>query len=156
MYFAVFTHAAHTTQGAPHTFDAEAYTQFMHALKHEPRVALHAPTFSHSLKDPTPGGTQVDATVEVVIIEGNYVLLDEERWVSAASALNKKIWIEIDEAATKERLVKRHLDSGICKDEAEAEERAEKNDLDNGRYARANLVRNTEVIVSVDDASFAV
>ncbi|TIA86904.1 hypothetical protein E3P99_03537 [Wallemia hederae] len=148
--------AAFARRGAPHTFDADAYTQFIHSLKSEPRVQLQAPTFSHSLKDPTPGGTQVDPSVEVVIIEGNYVLLDEERWIDAARTLDKKVWIDVDEEETKQRLVKRHLDSGICKDIEEAVQRAELNDLDNGRYARSKLVPDTQIIESVHDAKFAI
>lgn len=98
---------------------------------------------------------QIDEHVAVVIVEGNYVLLDEERWASAAHTLDRKIWIDIDQAMTKQRLVKRHIESGICKDILEAEERAEKNDLDNGRYARSKLVEGTDVIASVEDANFA-
>ena len=94
--------------------------------------------------------------MEVVIIEGNYVLLDEERWIDAAKTLDKKVWIDVDEKETKQRLVKRHLDSGICKDIDEAVQRAEHNDLDNGRYARSKLVPDTQIIESVHDAKFAI
>ncbi|TIB98610.1 P-loop containing nucleoside triphosphate hydrolase protein [Wallemia mellicola] len=148
--------AAFARRGAPHTFDAEAYTEFVQSLKLEPRVALEAPTFSHSLKDPTPNGTQVDTSVKVVIIEGNYVLLNEERWMKAANNLDKKIWVDIDEETTRQRLIKRHVESGICKDSQEAYDRAENNDLDNGRYARQNLVPDTQIIKSIEDEKFAI
>lgn len=119
-------------------------------------MALEAPTFSHSLKDPTPGGTQVDTSVKVVIIEGNYVILNEERWMKAANNLDKKIWVDIDEETTRQRLIKRHVASGICKDSKEAYDRAENNDLDNGRYARQNLVPDTQIIKSIEDEKFAI
>lgn len=117
---------------------------------------LEAPTFSHSLKDPTPAGLIIDKDIQIAILEGNYVLLDELRWKEAANLLNMKIWVDLDENEARTRLIKRHLASGICKNEEEAYHRAENNDIQNGRFARANLVDGTKVIKSIDDVKYRV
>ncbi|TIB95727.1 P-loop containing nucleoside triphosphate hydrolase protein [Wallemia mellicola] len=148
--------AAFARRGAPHTFDTKSYTDFVKSLKKTPRDFLQAPTFSHSLKDPTPAGVAIDTHTQIVILEGNYVLLNDPKWKEAANLLNIRFWIDLDENEARSRLVKRHLASGICENEEDAYRRVETNDIQNGRYVRANLIDETKVIESIDDVKYRV
>jgi pantothenate kinase len=38
------------------------------------------PSFDHAKQDPIPLDIRVPATARVVILEGNYVLLDQQSW----------------------------------------------------------------------------
>ena len=41
-----------------------------------------APSFNHVLKDPCDGGIVITADISLVVLEGNWLLLDEEPWRS--------------------------------------------------------------------------
>ena len=74
-------------RGAPFTFDAESFVKMVHLLSSTP-VAQHddpsrdfwMPSFDHAKQDPIPLDIRVPATTRVVILEGNYVLLDQHPW----------------------------------------------------------------------------
>lgn len=145
---------AHARRGAAFTFDAGAFL----ALVRELRVPIaaetgtvYAPSFDHAAKDPVQGDIGVASTAKVVVVEGNYVALDEDVW-REASALMDEVWfVEVDEAEARRRLVWRHVKSGIAKDEEEAGRRVDENDLVNGRDIMRKRVKVTEVVESVQD-----
>jgi pantothenate kinase len=62
-----------------------------------------------------------------MIVEGNYLLLDEEPWRELADLWDLSIWIETPEEVVLERCVRRWLDHGHSPQAARV--RAEKNDL---------------------------
>jgi pantothenate kinase len=66
-----------------------------------------------------------------------------------------ELWfVEVEEDVARERLVKRHIEAGIAKDEDEARKRADENDLVNGREIVQNRLSVHEVIKSKDDGSW--
>lgn len=136
-------------RGAEWTFDAESYCQFVTRLKAPipqasiidvepspesndtpPNIhVITAPSFSHSLKDPTPDSVRVLPTHRIVIIEGLYVFLNTPRWKDAAELLDERWFVEIDVDQAAERLIKRHVLTGVTDTEEEARHRAYDNDL---------------------------
>lgn len=72
---------------APFTFDAAGFIALVAQLRATPvsssdgsSVALRAPSFDHALQDPVPDDIEIPLSCKLVIIEGNYVLLDAEPW----------------------------------------------------------------------------
>lgn len=57
------------------------------------------------------------------MIEGLYCMLDVEPWRDAAELLDERIWVEIERSVARERLVKRHLHTGVETVREEAEKR---------------------------------
>jgi pantothenate kinase len=51
-------------------------------------VAL--PGFDHAVQDPVEGEILVPASAKVVLLEGNYVLLNEEPWDMIAAMVNDR------------------------------------------------------------------
>ena len=143
-------------QGAPFTFDAKAFTDFVNTLKFQPDLTLYGPTFDHSIKDPTPNGIEVAKDNRIIILEGNYVLLNEGEWLNCNKHLDKRLWVDVNEETAKARLIMRHVKSGICKNEEEALIRVNDNDLLNGKYARSRLLNDTLIINSIDDTNFGI
>lgn len=47
---------------------------------HEPDIFITAPSFDHATKDPVANGITISSRTQVVIIEGNYTLLDCQPW----------------------------------------------------------------------------
>ena len=74
-------------RGAPFTFDVESFVKMVGLLgrspvedQDDPSKDLWMPSFDHAKQDPVPLDIRVPATARVVIIEGNYVLLDHHPW----------------------------------------------------------------------------
>lgn len=74
-------------RGAPFTFDVEAFLKLVQDLKqtpvtieHERETILLAPSFDHALKDPVQDEIAVSSRTRLVIVEGNYTLLDQNPW----------------------------------------------------------------------------
>jgi pantothenate kinase len=74
-------------RGAPFTFDAEAFVQLVKDIKDMPVTAdgeaerfLHAPSFDHAVKDPVQDAISISSRSRLIIVEGNYTLLNQSPW----------------------------------------------------------------------------
>jgi hypothetical protein len=56
----------------------------------EPQIITKVPGFDHALKDPVPDAITISSRTKVVIIEGNYTLLNEEPWSNIAELVHDK------------------------------------------------------------------
>jgi pantothenate kinase len=124
---------AHDRRGAHWTFDGQSYVNFVRELRMplldaQDNSVIYAPSFSHEIKDPTPQAVAIYPHHRVVVIEGLYTFLGIHPWIQAAQALDERWWVEIGEEEAKERLVARHVISGVAKDMEEAIWRATEND----------------------------
>ncbi|KAI0782179.1 P-loop containing nucleoside triphosphate hydrolase protein [Abortiporus biennis] len=149
---------AHDRRGAHWTFDGSSYLSFIRSLRQPTSPdseAITAPTFSHSIKDPTPHAISIFPIHRIVVIEGLYTFLSIEPWKEAGELLNERWWVEIGEDEAEKRLVKRHVESGVAKDWDEAVWRARENDRPNGRFIKENMLTPTRTIVSVEDPVLA-
>ncbi|KAG6849763.1 hypothetical protein H0H93_005445 [Arthromyces matolae] len=145
---------AHDRRGSYWTFDGQGYVEFIRSLR-RPLTAvtpvLTAPTFDHALKDPTYDDISIGPHHRIVLIEGLYTLLSIPPWDEAGSLLDERWYIQVDFDQARQRLVKRHVATGVAKDMEEAIWRAEQNDEPNGRFIIANMLKPTRIIQSVDD-----
>lgn len=67
--------AARAARGAPWTFDPKSFVATVAAAAAGDDV--DAPTFDHAARDPVRGGLTLRARDDVVLVEGNYLLLGE-------------------------------------------------------------------------------
>lgn len=149
---------AHIRRGAPWTFDVDATVEFVRevyqtaGLPANRRPLILAPSFDHALKDPKYNDVAVDPETSIVILDGNYLLLDEEKWRDLSKMLDHKVFVNIDTWIARERVAKRHVAAGIesCMEKGQA--RFDTNDLINGE-----LIRNKRLScdVMVDSISLA-
>ncbi|KAH6655779.1 phosphoribulokinase/uridine kinase [Truncatella angustata] len=134
-------------RGAPFTFDAFGLIQLIKTLKtlpvtgkEGPESCVAVPSFDHAVQDPIPNDIQVSSRNRIVIIEGNYTLLDLEPWNEIARLVDEKWFVNVPEEIARARLVERHLAAGIETSKASAAIRAADNDIPNGDLIRAHLV----------------
>ena len=124
---------ARDRRGSHWTFDAHGYVSFIRKLR-EPvlpgatAIAITAPSFDHAAKDPCPHAVTILPEHRIVIIEGLYTFLSTPPWVDAGKLLDERWLIELDLTVASNRLVKRHVTSGVAKDMEEAQWRAAEND----------------------------
>lgn len=74
-------------RGAPFTFDSERFVKLVQALSQtpvtafdEPEHAFWVPSFDHAIKDPVECDISISSAQGIVLLEGNYLLLDEHPW----------------------------------------------------------------------------
>jgi pantothenate kinase len=105
-------------KGAPETFDAWGYA----ALLGRVRAAEHtvwAPVFERDLEQPLSGAIGIAPDVQLVVTEGNYLLLDLPVWRAARAELDEVWFLDCDDDVRRARLVARHVEFG--KSDAAAE-----------------------------------
>ena len=107
-------------KGAPDTFDAAGYVALLRRLAERPAQTVYAPTFARELEEPIGSAVPVPATVDLVITEGNYLLVSDPPWDGVRPCLDACWYIEEDEELRRSRLVARHVFFGKSPEQAAA------------------------------------
>jgi pantothenate kinase len=106
-------------KGAPHTFDAAGYVAMLARLRQRvPGDVVYAPEFRREIEEAVAGAIAVPPDVELVITEGNYLLLDQGHWAGVRAQLDAVWYIDIDDTVRRERLVARHVRYGRTVEQA--------------------------------------
>ncbi|HET9419820.1 MAG TPA: nucleoside/nucleotide kinase family protein [Nocardioides sp.] len=105
--------------GAPETFDAEGYAAVLGQVRARVET-VWAPGFDRVVEEPVPGRIEVPVSAARVVTEGNYLLLDEPRWLEVRAELDAVWHLVTDESLRLERLVARHVEFGKTPEEAAA------------------------------------
>ncbi|PMD58384.1 P-loop containing nucleoside triphosphate hydrolase protein [Hyaloscypha bicolor E] len=146
---------AYARRGASWTFDSNGILDLVHSLsesRFEPSSeTILAPSFDHALKDPVEDGIRIAPDIGFVLLEGNYLLLDEEPWCRIEGLVDDSWFVDVEERLARGRIAKRHVKSGIETSLEAAVRRAEGNDLVNGRIIRQKLVRPAVAVQSVEE-----
>ncbi|GAA2732656.1 nucleoside/nucleotide kinase family protein [Pedococcus aerophilus] len=135
-------------KGAPDTFDVDAYAATLAAARAVPRAGLWAPSFDHGVGEPEPDTIEVPLDADLVLTEGNYLLLPDGGWPSVREQLDEVWFCDLGAEQRRSRLVERHVLTGREVDDAEAW-------VDRSDEANARLVvsgRDAADVVVVDGA----
>jgi len=97
-------------KGAPETFDAAAAYDCLALMRQGGRVSY--PVYSRRLHEPVPGGGDVRSSHKVVVVEGNYLLLDEEPWQRFQVLFDVGIFISAPQETLIASLTERHRRGG--------------------------------------------
>lgn len=133
-------------RGTPRTFDAPAFVALLHRLR--AGGSVRAPAFDRSREEPVPDVIPVPAAARLVIVEGNYLLLDTPPWDEVRAILHQIWFVEVPEDVRLARLIRRHVRFG--RTVAQAKQRA----TSGSDAANAKLVAATrslaDLVVSAD------
>ncbi|VFR02083.1 unnamed protein product [Cuscuta campestris] len=138
---------AHARRGAPWTFDPAALLTCLQTLRDEGSV--YAPSFDHGVGDPAENDIFVNIHHKVVIVEGNYLLLEEGVWNDISSIFDEKWFIDVDLEKAMQRVLKRHIATGRLPDDV-ARWRIEYNDKPNAELIMKSKKNADLVINSID------
>ena len=81
---------------------------------------VYAPGFERDLEQPIAGALAVPPEAELLVTEGNYLLLDGPGWRAVRDQLDEVIHLVADDPVRRQRLVARHVEFGKSPPEAEA------------------------------------
>lgn len=100
-------------KGAPETFDAAGYLSLLQRLRApQPGVTVYAPEFRRAIEEPIAGAIAVAPAVEVVVTEGNYLLLTAAPWPDVRAQLTEAWFLDTPHTQRIDRLVRRHMQFG--------------------------------------------
>jgi pantothenate kinase len=133
--------------GAPDTFDVDGFLALLTRVK--PAFGnsgnrVVAPGFDREIEEPVADAIDIFPEFPIVIVEGNYLLLDADGWGAVAAAFDVSFFVDVPHDVRIERLVARHIRFG--KSEPDARAWALGPDEANARVIEATAARATHVI----------
>ena len=122
-------------KGAPETFDGEGFVKLVESLRGN-HHAVDVPVFDRAQDRVIEGTNRIMPEHRIVLVEGNYLLLDEIPWNRLPEMFDMTVFVDPGMVVLKERLIRRWLDNNHTR--AEAEKRALSNDIPNARRVLDN------------------
>lgn len=102
-------------KGAPETFDVAKLANNLRQLGEE---TVDWPQYDRQKHDPVEAAIAV--TASIVIVEGNWLLLDDDNWKALGACCDLSVFITAPASALRERLVQRKIAGGLSQEEAQA------------------------------------
>jgi pantothenate kinase len=137
-------------KGAPDTFDAHGYVALLRRLLAQgDDEIVYAPEFRREIEEPIANAIPVLARTQLVITEGNYLLLDEGPWLQVRDILDEIWYVDVPDALRVDRLTQRHQQFGRSSEDAAAW--VAKTDEPNARLIEASRARASFVFKWDDD-----
>ena len=102
-------------KGAPITFDPDALTRKISEVTEG--NSCRWPHYDRQLHDPADDAITIDA--DIVLIEGNYLLLDADGWRDLSRYADYTISLTADEEMLRRRLIRRKMKTGMTREDAE-------------------------------------
>ncbi len=99
-------------KGAPDTFDIPGYVDLLGRLKACGPDVVYAPEFRREIEEPVACAVPVPPDVPLVVTEGNYLLLQYDKWKRVRIVLDQAWFLLIDEDLRVARLIDRHVRYG--------------------------------------------
>ncbi len=106
-------------KGAPETFDYAGFESLLRRIRAgEPDIAI--PVFDRSLELSRAGAAIIDHDVKFILVEGNYLLLDEAPWSGLAAHFDYSVFVDVPRFELERRLRERWREHGKSDEEARA------------------------------------
>ena len=118
-------------KGAPDTFDVGGLASALARLRDPAQGAVAVPVFDRALEISRGSARLIGADVPLIIVEGNYLLLEADPWSALAPLFDLTVMIEVPETVLRERLAARWEGFGLSPEQIAF--KLEQNDLPNGR-----------------------
>ncbi len=123
-------------KGAPETFDVPGIKSMLSRLLREGEVAV--PEFDRALDTAIAARSLISSEQRTVIVEGNYLLLNEPGWVDLHEYWALTVFLDVPLQTLESRLIDRWIAFGL--DPEAAKERALSNDIRNARHVLENSI----------------
>lgn len=116
-------------KGAPHTFDVRGFAHMLGRLRANDAPEVAVPVFDRAIEIARAGARLIPASVRHLLVEGNYLLLDQAPWPELGAHFDTTVFLEVPIEVLTERLAARWHE--LTGDDLVA--KMEGNDLPNAR-----------------------
>ncbi|WP_309477066.1 nucleoside/nucleotide kinase family protein [Trinickia acidisoli] len=134
-------------KGAPHTFDVGGLESMLERLQADDGKEIAVPIFDRSLEIARAGADIIPASTRLVLVEGNYLLLDDPAWAPLRRYFDVTVMLDVPRDVLIERLAARWRGYGM--DEAAVRAKLEGNDLINADLVLSHSVVPQFVVANV-------
>lgn len=122
-------------KGAPETFDVGGLYHTLKRIRARDEEFVAVPVFDRDIEIARAGARMIPAEVPVIVVEGNYLLMQREPWSRLRPMFDVAVLVEVPEPVLRERLRARWVHYGLTEDEIAW--KLDGNDLPNGRVVMA-------------------
>lgn len=136
-------------KGAAHSFNAPAFVALLKQLKSD--FPLRAPLYDRKLHEPVADALTIDPAVKLVVVEGNYLLMDSPPWNQIRSILDEIWYLQVPVDLCMRRVRARHIAGGSTPDQADS--KINTNDRPNALLVESTRPR-ADLILHPDDRLF--
>jgi pantothenate kinase len=105
-------------KGALDTFDGAGFLELVLRLRCQDTETVYAPEFRRDLEEPVAGSLAVEPDVQLIVVEGNYLLVPQGPWGKLRVLFDEVWYCEPGEDVRLQRLVARHERYGKSGEEA--------------------------------------
>lgn len=116
-------------KGSPATFDVDGLQNILRRLTCAPAVDVVVPVFDRENDLSRGSAREISAQTRVILVEGNYLLLNREPWSALRPYFDTAVMIHGEEPVLRQRLMQRWLDLEFSEEDARL--KVEANDLPN-------------------------
>jgi len=133
-------------KGSPETFDLDGFTALVRRLREPSDV--YVPVFDRQTERTINSASLIPGSANIIVAEGNYLLLDEPGWKKLQSLWDYSIFLETNLATIERRLLDRWLSHGYTHDGAH--EKISLNDLPNAKRILSHLLP-ADLVIKTDE-----
>ena len=123
-------------KGAPETFDFAGFDATLKRVKTDPAVVV--PVFDRSREIAIAGAAEIRAETRIVVVEGNYLCLNEAPWCNLSLLWDLSVFIDVPMPELERRLIARWRGYGF--DAGMAKAKALGNDIPNAERVRRSVI----------------
>lgn len=98
-------------KGAPDTFDSFGFFALLKRIN-DSSETVYFPVFHREIEESIAAEGVVSVETRLVIIEGNYLLMESDGWSGIKSLLTESWFIDLPTRVRHERLIARHIEYG--------------------------------------------
>jgi pantothenate kinase len=122
-------------KGAPETFDVDGFVHLLEQVRSDFDAAITWPDFDRSIEETVPDAIPIRPSSRLVIVEGNYLLLERPGWQALHGMLDQVWYVDAPRDVLRDRLLDRARAGG--RTEAEATRHVDGSDLPNAELVAA-------------------
>ena len=107
-------------KGAQDTFDVKGFRTLIERIKLDSLDPIYYPIFDRAIEESIAAQGVVYPSTRVVIVEGNYLMHDQNGWEEVSPLLDQSWYAYLDEDIRISRLISRHIAFGKDPESAKA------------------------------------
>ena len=123
-------------KGSPKTFDAYGFLELIRNIRK--KESLTFPIFNRDADETIKDAETLCPKHKIIIIEGNYLLLNKHPWSDLKEYFDLSIYLEVSDIKLEKRLTDRWIKHGL--DPISASVRAINNDMANVSYVKKHSI----------------
>ena len=138
-----------TRKGAPHTFDVSGLAHMLSRLKANNEKQIAVPIFDRSIEIARAGARMIPQSVNIVLTEGNYLLLKQAPWDKLAVYFDTTVMLKASRITIDKRLQNRWIKHGLSSTEISS--KLNENDMPNVETV-INLSARADYCILTDES----